>query len=78
MSEPVRDKGGRANRTGRARAVEAVARAVIAGSGWVAIVILTAIAVFLAVNAWPASSCSSRAMARRSFSCTSTSRRESA
>jgi phosphate transport system permease protein len=58
MSEPVRDKGGRANRTGRARAVEAVARAVIAGSGWVAIVILTAIAVFLAVNAWPAMSSS--------------------
>jgi phosphate transport system permease protein len=41
-------------RTGRARAVEAVVRACVASSGWIAIVILTAIAVFLGVNAWQA------------------------
>jgi len=46
-------KGG-GGRTGRARAVEAVVRAVMSASGWLAIVILTAIAAFLVVNAWPA------------------------
>lgn len=41
-------------RTARARATEAVVRAFITSSGWIAIVILTAIAVLLGVNAWQA------------------------
>jgi phosphate transport system permease protein len=46
--------GGGGGRTGRARAVEAVVRALMSASGWIAIVILTAIAVFLVANAWQA------------------------
>jgi phosphate transport system permease protein len=45
---------GRGGRTGRARAAEVVVKGAMAGSGWAAILILTAIAVFLVVNAWPA------------------------
>jgi len=41
-------------RTGRARATEFVVRSLMSAAGWIAILILTAIAVFLAVNAWPA------------------------
>lgn len=41
-------------RAGTARAVAAVVRAVITASGWIAIAILTAIAVFLGYNAWQA------------------------
>jgi len=50
-SEPKRTRAGRAaaNRT-----AEAVVRGAITASGWTAIAILTAIAGFLAYNAWPA------------------------
>jgi phosphate transport system permease protein len=44
----------RFDRTARARAVEVVVKAFIGSSGWIAIVILTAIAIFLGVNAWQA------------------------
>ncbi len=53
MGDPTRHRNGK-DRTGRARAIESVMRTLIASSGLVAIVILTAIAVFLGVNAWPA------------------------
>lgn len=54
MDQPKRDMKGLGGRTGRARAVEIVVRAVMSASGWIAIVILTAIAAFLVVNAWQA------------------------
>jgi phosphate transport system permease protein len=43
-----------ADRAGAARAAAAVVRTVITASGWVAIAILSAIAAFLAYNAWQA------------------------
>jgi len=47
-------KRGRSGRAATARAVEAVVRGAITASGWIAIAVLTAIAGFLAYNAWPA------------------------
>lgn len=41
-------------RAGTTRAAAAVVRILITASGWIAIAVLTAIAVFLAVNAWQA------------------------
>jgi phosphate transport system permease protein len=54
MTETGRGVGGKHGRTGGARAVEVVVRAAMSASGWIAIVILTAIAFFLVYNAWPA------------------------
>jgi phosphate transport system permease protein len=54
QGEPRQSVKGGGGRTGRARAAEVVVRTVMAASGWTAIIILTAIAVFLVVNAWQA------------------------
>jgi len=54
MPETTSVKRRGAGRAGTARAVAAVVRTVITASGWVAIAILTAIAVFLVYNAWQA------------------------
>jgi phosphate transport system permease protein len=54
MSETTSVKRRGAGRAGTARAVAAVVRTVITASGWIAIAILTAIAVFLVYNAWQA------------------------
>lgn len=56
MSESAGSKRARSGRAAARRAAEAVAGRLIELSGWSAIMVLTAIAVFLAANAWMAAS----------------------
>lgn len=64
MPETTPSKRRGPGRAGSARAVAAVVRVVITASGWAAIAILTAIAVFLGYNAWQALTSSQAGLVR--------------